>query len=404
MINYMFLFFFKVCLSYVCSMLNEETTELCALNKIYGFTPVTGHAVVDAFGAAAPAFRASREELIKKVGAYRGVGDQLFPELLESARSELETLARLWSGTCTFVPWGDINYPSLLAQCADAPLGLYVRSERPLEEIFDDTPNVAIVGTRDVSPYGRHWCREIVKGLSACRIRPRIVSGLAIGTDICAHICAMECGLPTIAVLPTGIDDVYPFVHSRRAMEIASAPGSALISDYPLGSAPAKINFLRRNRIIAGLSGATIVVESKSKGGSLITAQLSFDYDRDVYALPGRIDDLRSKGCNSLIRLQTARPFETVEALCSMLGLGVGRRRKADLLYALEQRYCDADPTWVGLAKAAASLIKARRAISVEDVSREMCLSYSETVALLGILESDGFIVTDLLQRCSIVI
>jgi len=383
----------------------EETAARCALNRIFGYSPSDAHAVLEAFGGSAvSAFRSSADSVFDRVGPYRGIAERLKQGEPDAARSELEMVSKLWGGTCTFVPFGSELYPHPLAQCADAPLGLYVRSSSALQQVFDDTPAVAVVGTRDVSPYGRHWCRKIVEELSLARVRPRIVSGLAFGTDIIAHVSALEYGLPTIAVLPCGIDAVYPSAHWRQAEKIAAAPGSALVSDYPPGTTPKAVNFLRRNRIIAGLSRCTVVVESKARGGSLITAQFAFDYDRDVYALPGRLDDVRSQGCNTLIRMHTATAIDTVESLSALLGLGQGSlRRRADLMTSLECRYGrTGDVQRLNRIKDLVMAVRGRRGIGAEDLSRALGIPYAETAALLNILESDGFICSDLLQRYSL--
>ena len=126
--------------------------------------------------------------------------------------------------------------------------------------------------------YGREFCTRIVRTLAQAPDRPAIVSGLALGVDITAHLAALDAGLPTIAVIPVGIDDIYPPSHRIAAGRIAAAEGSAIVTDYPPGTAPLQINFIRRNRIIAGLSEATVVVESKAKGGSLVTANIAFSY------------------------------------------------------------------------------------------------------------------------------
>ena len=190
---------------------------------------------------------------------------------------------------------------------------------------------VAVVGTRDISPYGREWCERIVHALARTSPKPLIVSGLAIGTDICAHKAALEASLPTIAVMATGTDTIYPYRHRQIAEKMSGTQGCALVTDYPPGTAPLPVNFLRRNRIIAGLSHATILVESKIKGGGMMTCRLAFSYDRDVYALPGRADDLRSQGCNHLIRARMAEPLTSEEDIIDSLGLLTTGRKSPSL-------------------------------------------------------------------------
>ena len=206
--------------------------------------------------------------------------------------------------------------------------------------------------------------------------------------------------------MATGIDAVYPWQHERLAMEMVRTPGCALVTDYPLRTAPVALNFIRRNRIIAGLARAVVVVESKSKGGSLMTARYATEYGRDVYALPGRADDLRSAGCNSLIRENMAEIITTPEDLAARLGLGVPVRGaggswatggKPGLTAALERQYgAGSLPLAVGLA------VQECRGISVEEVAVRLRQPLSEVLPAVGVLETEGFLTTDLLRRCSL--
>ena len=145
-----------------------------------------------------------------------------------------------------------------------------------------------------------------------------VVSGLAYGIDICAHRQALACGLPTVAVLAHGLDRIYPFAHRHIANEMLAKGG--LLTDFPSETNPDRPNFLKRNRIIAGLSEATLVIESAEKGGSLVTADIAFSYDREVFACPGRIHDLYSAGCNQLIRHNKAALLSSAQDLIEALG------------------------------------------------------------------------------------
>ena len=207
-------------------------------------------------------------------------------------------------------------------------------------------------------------------------------------------------------MIPTGPEDIYPSGNRRHAEQIARTPGCALVTDFPPGTGAQAATFLRRNRIIAGLSSATIVVESKRKGGSLITAHTAFSYGRDVWALPGRVDDIRSAGCNALLREKVAEPIADVEALPDALGLGTyNRRRKAELEEEVRERFSgntDAD-TLEKLCRIAVC-IKLNRGICIEEIAEQLSLNYVETSTLVGTLETAGFIVTDLMQRCMILV
>lgn len=275
-----------------------------------------------------------------------------------------------------------------------------------MRELWKPCRRIAVVGTRDISPYGREWCVRTVSGLSRCREKPVIVSGLALGTDFCAHKAALESGLATIGVMATGPETVYPHRHMEFAERLCSTPGCALVTDYPPGTAPLAIHFLRRNRIIAGLSDATILMESKIKGGGMMTCRLAFSYSRDVYALPGRADDLRSQGCNSLIRNKIAEPLISVEDLTESLGLNrTGVRNRMSLRDAVMSEYGQRmSQEKAELAASLLTCIKEDRGITIEDLSETCGMSYSRTAEMTAMLETDGFISIDLLQRCFIMV
>ena len=375
--------------------MTEETIALCALNKVLGFVPAAGHALISAFGSAAAVFRQPVQVLGEALGPSRTFAPELTQAVLEWAAGEL---TRIRDGGFRFIGYGEDDYPELLAECPDPPLGLYFNSCSPPAEVFGLRPAVAVVGTRDLSPYGREWCRKLVAAMGEASATPCIVSGLAFGADGVAHRTALQCGLPTVGVMATGIETVYPWQHTELAGAMARTPGCALVTDYPTGSSPVALNFIRRNRIIAGLARATVVIESKTKGGSLITAKYACDYNRDVYALPGRADDLRSAGCNSLIRQRMADIVTDPEDLVERLGLGkTARRRKAGLEALLGRKYGTESPlVRLGL------LVKGRPGISLEEVARTTGWTWPEVMARAGTLEADGFLETDLLQRCTI--
>ena len=373
----------------------DERTALCALNRALGYVPAAGHALLGAFGSAAAVFRADEASRREVLGTYRDAAYQIDGRLLAWAAGELE---RMKKEGFRFIGLGEEDYPSLLAECEDPPLGLYFNACSSPTEVFELRPCIAIVGTRDISPYGRDWCRRLVLAMGEASVPPVIVSGLAFGADGIAHKTALECGLPTVGVMATGIETVYPWQHAELAGQMVRTPGSAVVTDYPTGSSPVALNFIRRNRIIAGLTRATVVIESKTKGGSLITAKYACDYNRDVYALPGRADDVRSAGCNSLIRQRMADIITDPDDLVERLGLGkTARRRKAGLEALLGRKYGLGSPL-VQLAL----LVKSRPGITLEEVARETGWAWPEVQERAAILETDGYLETDILRRCTI--
>ena len=374
----------------------DELTALCALNKVLGYVPAAGHALLARFGSAAAVFdRADDAARRQAHGAYRDYADQIGGPLLDWADKELD---RLREGGFRFIGFGEEDYPSLLAECDDPPLGLYFNASSPPASVFEMRPCVSVVGTRDISPYGRDWCRRLVRAMGEASVTPCIVSGLAFGADGTAHKTALECGIPTVGVMATGVEQIYPWQHAELAGQMVRTPDCAVVTDYPLGSSPVALNFIRRNRIIAGLSRATVVIESKTRAGSLITAKYACDNNRDVYALPGRLDDPRSAGCNSLIRQRMADIITDPEDLVERLGLGkTARRRKAGLEALLSRKYGAGSPP-VRLAL----LVKSRPGVSLEEIVRETGWSWPEVQERAALLETDGFLETDLLRRCTI--
>ena len=437
----------------------EEKVALCALNKIFGYHPGMAVEMMEAAGGAAELFRIPLPE----TGRHPELIQQIGPESLDWAEKELE---RVYARGFRFIAWGEEDYPDSLRECPAPPLGIYLNGSSSPAQIFGLHPMVAVVGTRDISPYGRAWCARIVRALADAPVQPCIVSGLALGTDGIAHKTALECGLPTLGVMATGIEKVYPWQHGALAARMVGAPGSGVLTDYPTGTSPVALNFVRRNRIIAGLARAVIVVESKSRGGSLMTAKYACEYSKDVFALPGRADDVRSAGCNSLIREHMADIITTPEDLVFRLGLGSPPRRGSGGSWAtgpegyrnaLERKYGDgrtaekgngvgpgpslssglgpslctgpgpnlssgpspttADQNTIkqtscgpgpapktGPGPEAVLLgmtVFEQRGIGPEELSAQLGLPISRVLELIGILEADGFLTTDLLRRCA---
>lgn len=206
----------------------------------------------------------------------------------------------------------DKEYPLRLKQCNDCPVVLYYKGNADLnaERI------IAMVGTRNATDYGKKMCDMIVDGLKDSGVL--IVSGLAYGIDAASHKAALKFGLPTVGVVGHGLDSIYPAEHYNLAQKMLDNGG--LLTDFISGTKLAPENFPKRNRIIAGLSDAVIVVESKSAGGAIITADIAFSYSREVFAIPGRSEDMYSQGCNKLIRQNKAGLIQSADELLDSLG------------------------------------------------------------------------------------
>ncbi len=383
--------------------MDREKTAYCAANRIFGFRPALGLQMIKYAGGAAALFDTDKESLRLAAGVYSPYVHELNAHALERAEMELEQTEKAGA---KFISIADRDYPAMLRECCgDPPLGLYVKGVSPADEIFASRPAVAIVGTRDMSMYGKEWTKKIVECMARAGTKPLIISGLAYGIDITAHKTALEAGLPTAGVMATGIDTVYPYRHAGIAERIAETPGSALITDYPVGTVPLALHFLRRNRIIAGLSTAVILVESRLKGGGMMTARLAYSYNRDVYAVPGRLEDARSQGCNFLIREKTAETIFSPEDLVKELGLGnAGRtvRRKKELTALARQKYGES-----GGGFGAAGVASVAKAVECGDrpdaaaVARDTGLPYGTVSGILEMFLADGLVDMDLLGHCS---
>ena len=267
--------------------------------------PITARKLIGKAGSAGSVFSMSKEAL----ESIEGIGPRVWgairtPGLKDQAKREVEFLDRHRIHAHYFE---DPGYPARLNQWTDGPVILYSRGTLNL----NTEKSLSVVGTRRASSYGRDLCREIIKGLSEHLPGLVIVSGLAYGIDVMAHRAALEYGLPTVAVLAHGLSTLYPASHRDTAERIISQ--GALVTDFDSGMGPERNNFLRRNRIIAGFSQATLVVESPEKGGALITASMASSYNRDILAVPGRAGDPRSRGCNNLIKRSMAALTESHE-------------------------------------------------------------------------------------------
>ena len=208
----------------------------------------------------------------------------------------------------------DADYPARLHECQDAPVLLFYRGNADLNQ----RRIISIVGTRKATEYGRSFCQRFLQELAVLCPDVMVVSGLAYGIDICSHRGALQNGMNTVGVLAHGLDQIYPRMHRQTAIEMLHHGG--LLTEFMSQSTAEKMNFVARNRIVAGISDATLVVESAEKGGSLITARIAEDYGRDIYAVPGRVSDTTSAGCNQLIRDNRAGLLQTAQELATDMG------------------------------------------------------------------------------------
>ncbi|MCD0489414.1 DNA-processing protein DprA [Pedobacter sp. MC2016-14] len=281
-----------------------------ALSFIEGIGHVHAGNLLTYFGSAEAVFKASKKELlaIDGIGAAR-VQHILNTNALKLAEQQLKIIERQ---KIEILFYSDDNYPRRLRQCADAPIVLYYKGTADLNH----PRMVSVVGTRKATDYGRRLCEQLAAELM--RYDVVLVSGLAFGIDVAAHQECLKRGVSTIGVLGHGLDRIYPSLHTNIAQQMAQNGG--LLTEFPFGTNPDKENFPKRNRIIAGMTDATIVVEATAKGGALITADIANSYSRDVYAFPGRTTDQYSEGCNHLIKNNSAALINHSKDLIHYMG------------------------------------------------------------------------------------
>lgn len=290
--------------------MNPDLVYQIALTRIPGIGPVHAALLLKKFHDPARIFRATRHtlETCEGIGPVRAAQIAHFRDF-SGCESELRFMEQ-YGITPLFLP--NSGYPERLRHCPDAPLMLYYKGKANL----NPRRVVAVAGTRSNTPEGKERVERLVCDLAAHDIL--VISGLAYGIDTLTHRAALQHQVPTVAVLAHGLDRLYPAVNRALAAEMTQQGG--LITEFGKGTAPDKPNFPYRNRIIAGLSDALVVVESGERGGSLITAQMAFDYHRDVFSFPGRPEDRQSRGCLHLIRNHQARLITSAADLLNDMG------------------------------------------------------------------------------------
>ncbi len=293
-------------------MSTNELKYKIALSLIPKVGPVTAKKLVSYVGSFEGVFKETKNNLIKIPGIGVVLANIIVNANVESKAEE--EIKFITDHKIKPIFYLDSDYPERLKHCEDAPIIIYTLGKIDLNY----TKVLSIVGTRKATVEGVAFCEKLIQDLKERGHNPIIVSGLAYGIDAVAHKAALNNDLPTVAVLGHGLDIIYPASHKKIARDIVN--NGMLLTDFASKSIRDKNNFIKRNRIIAGLSDATIVVESGEKGGSLITADIANSYNRDVFAVPGRVSDVHSRGCNKLIKSNKAAMLESVEDLEYMLG------------------------------------------------------------------------------------
>lgn len=281
-----------------------------ALTFIKNIGPVVSRSLLHHYGNAEQVFKVSKEKLlhVPGIGEKRLGGIDLAAALFR-AEEELQFIEK---NGIDVIFYTDANYPKRLKNCIDAPILLYAKGNMNL-----NPPHViSIVGTRNATDYGKQLCRQLVEELQ--QYKTLIVSGLAHGIDVTAHKESLKQNMPTVGVLGHGLDRMYPAQNRSIADKMQEHGG--ILTEFPSGTVPDRENFPQRNRIVAGMADATVVIEASIKGGALITAEIANSYNRDVFAFPGRVGDEYSEGCNFLIRNNKAALLTCAADLAYSLG------------------------------------------------------------------------------------
>lgn len=311
-------------------MTDQETLYMMALTQVPSLSLTNLHLLIQELGSASAIYE-NRKDLKQVLPSASkkfldGMGD--FCNYLSRAEQELEFCRK---GKIRCLGLNDEDYPERLRDCNDAPVLLYYRGSANL----NTQHIVSMVGTRQITSYGKDLCRTFVRDLKQLCPDALIVSGLAYGVDVNCHRAALEEGLETVGVLAHGLDQIYPRLHRETAKQMVGQGG--LLTEFMSATAIDKRNFVQRNRIVAGLSDAVIVVESATKGGSLITADIALSYDRQVWAFPGRVHDKYSSGCNKLIFSNTATLLTGAEDFCLAMGWTSDEAHRKQLSEGIQQ-------------------------------------------------------------------
>jgi DNA processing protein len=353
---------------------DDSLLYLIAITLIPGIGNTNAKKLISWIGDPEQIFKESKRELLKIPGMSRILGQGVnMKKILLRAEKELSFIRN--SGIHALYFYDD-DYPSKLKHCVDSPIILYYKGV----EDFRQKKILAIVGTRKATSYGKRVCEEIVRDLSNDNIL--IISGMAYGIDTCAHREALNNGLNTVGVMAHGLDRIYPNENRNMARRMLGQGG--LITEFMSNSKPDRENFPKRNRIIAGLSDAVLVVESATKGGAVITANIANSYNRDVFAVPGRIHDEYSDGCHLLIRRNIAALARSADDIRYSMGWEGARIKKKNATELLN-RYTREERKILGI------IIDKERA-SIDDIVLIAGLGASRTASVLLRLEFDGVI------------
>lgn len=366
---------FRILITKLLLMKEDELLYVLALQKTKGIGDVIAKKLISSLGSAQAVFQEKTHKLKKLNGigaiTLANLNDQ---SVLKNAEKELEIIRKKNLKTHYFL---DDDYPTKLKYCIDGPILLFQKGNTN----FENRKVISIVGTRNMTPYGRDCCEQLIADLKP--FNPIIVSGFAYGVDICAHRAALKNGLETVAVLAQGFASLYPSAHQKYEKEILE--NGSFFTEFWYDDEPLREHFLQRNRVIAGLSETTIVIESAEKGGSLVTADIADSYNRDIFAVPGRISDKYSKGCNKLIQQNKAIMLNSSIDLISELGWEKASIKKQAIQPKLFEELSETEQLLV-------NFLQSNGKYQLDLIALENQFTIQQTASILFQLEMKGMI------------
>jgi DNA processing protein len=354
--------------------MHQDSLHQIALTLVPNIGDVRAKALLETFGDAESIFKASKKNLenIEGIGTIAANSIKYFADF-KICEDEIKFIEKS-KITPLFIT--DENYPQRLLNCYDSPTLLYYKGNADLNA----TKIVSIVGTRSNSDYGKNVCDKIIEDLREQNVL--IISGLAFGIDTIAHKASLKNNLKTVGVMAHGLDKVYPAQNKTLAVEMLTQGG--LLTDFMSGTNPDRQNFPRRNRIVAGICDALIVIESSAKGGSLITAELANSYNKDVFAIPGRVNDTRSEGCNYLIKNNKALLITSADDLLHIMNWKEAPKK----IKQQRELFIELTPD----EKIITNILKERENIQIDELYFKSGLSSSAVAQALLMLEMQGVV------------
>ncbi len=353
----------------------NELLYQVALTLVPHIGDVHAKTLVTQYGSAAAVFRARRKELeyIDGIGAVRARSIREFNDF-SRAEEEIRFMEKYHITPLFLTAEG---YPKRLLNCYDSPAMLYYRGAASL----NTSRILSIVGTRNYSEYGKTVTEKLIEDLQEENIL--IVSGLAFGIDTIAHRAALKSSLPTVGVLAHGLNRIYPMQNSSLARQMTEQGG--LLTEFRSYTQPDKPNFPKRNRIVAGICDALIVIESGKKGGSLITAELGNSYNKDVFAIPGKVNELKSEGCNYLIRNNKAALITGAADIMDSMGWS---EKKKPTVKKQRELFIELSPD----EKIIVDILQQQQTILIDELYLKSGLSSSAVATALLMLEMQGVV------------